>query len=154
MGQLSPAQLTEIGSHHHGIHCRIYQYIDECHLLYASLILSQVLRQILLSRCSMNKDASLRKYGPEIVADRTIVLYAYHGIKLNWNQKNAVLRNLPYLGIACVGIGSTAFHATMKKYTQWCKCNSFLSAKIWFLSSATILCYTSSGSTCCALFIF
>lgn len=32
-----------------------------------------------------------------------------------------MLRSLPYLGIAGVGIGSTVFHATMKNYTQWCK---------------------------------
>jgi len=50
-----------------------------------------------------------------------IVLYAYHGIKNNANRKDAVLRNLPYLGIAGVGIGSAIFHATMKYYTQWCK---------------------------------
>jgi hypothetical protein len=49
------------------------------------------------------------------------VLYAYHGIKSNSNRKDAILRNMPYLGIAGVGIGSTVFHATMKNYTQWCK---------------------------------
>jgi len=50
-----------------------------------------------------------------------IVLYAYHGIKNNSNRKDAILRNLPYLGIAGVGIGSAIFHATLKNYTQWCK---------------------------------
>lgn len=32
-----------------------------------------------------------------------------------------MLRNLPYLGIAAVGIGSAVFHATMKNWTQWCE---------------------------------
>jgi hypothetical protein len=50
-----------------------------------------------------------------------IVYYAYHGIRANGNRKDAILRNLPYLGIAGVGIGSAIFHATLKNYTQWCK---------------------------------
>ena len=49
------------------------------------------------------------------------VFYALHGIKNNANRKDAVLRNLPYLGIAGVGFGSAIFHATLKNYTQWCK---------------------------------
>ncbi|EPE27582.1 hypothetical protein GLAREA_04373 [Glarea lozoyensis ATCC 20868] len=47
------------------------------------------------------------------------LFYAYHGIKNNANRKDAILRNLPYLGIACVGIGSGVFHSTLKNYTQW-----------------------------------
>jgi hypothetical protein len=50
-----------------------------------------------------------------------IVFYAFHGIKANSKRHDAFLRNLPYLGIACVGIGSAVFHSTMKNYTQWCK---------------------------------
>lgn len=47
--------------------------------------------------------------------------YAFHGIRANSNRHDAILRNLPYLGIALVGIGSAVFHSTMKNYTQWCK---------------------------------
>ena len=50
-----------------------------------------------------------------------IVYYAFHGIRANSNRPDAILRNLPYLGIACVGIGSAVFHSTMMNYTQWCK---------------------------------
>lgn len=50
----------------------------------------------------------------------TYLYYAYHGIKANSNRHDAILRNLPYLGIAGVGIGSAVFHATLKNYTQWC----------------------------------
>jgi hypothetical protein len=56
----------------------------------------------------------------------SIVIYAFHGIRNNANRKDAVLRNLPYLGIAAVGFGSAIFHATMKNYTQWCKLFSFI----------------------------
>ena len=48
------------------------------------------------------------------------VYYAIYGIRSNKNRQDAILRNLPYLGIAAVGIGSTLFHATLKNYTQWC----------------------------------
>jgi hypothetical protein len=48
-----------------------------------------------------------------------IVFYAYHGIKSNSNRPDAILRNLPYLGIAAVGLGSGVFHSTLKNYTQW-----------------------------------
>jgi hypothetical membrane protein len=48
------------------------------------------------------------------------VLYAIHGISANTAHKDALLRNLPYLGIMGVGIGSAVFHASMKNYTQWC----------------------------------
>ena len=58
----------------------------------------------------------------EILADHcNLVFYAIHGIRNNANRKDAILRNLPYLGIAGVGIGSAIFHATLKNYTQWCK---------------------------------
>lgn len=50
-----------------------------------------------------------------------IVYYAFHGIRANSNRHDAILRNLPYLGIACVGIGSAVFHSTMMNYTQWCQ---------------------------------
>jgi len=62
-----------------------------------------------------------------------IVYYAYHGIKSNSNRKDAILRNLPYLGIACVGIGSGIFHASLKNYTQWGDDLSML------LATATVL---------------
>ena len=54
------------------------------------------------------------------------MIYAYHGIKGNKNRKDAILRNLPYLGIAGVGFGSAIYHATMKNYTQWCECFFFI----------------------------
>jgi len=50
-----------------------------------------------------------------------LVFYAYHGIRANTYRHDAILRNLPYLGIACVGVGSAIFHATLKNYTQWCQ---------------------------------
>ncbi|KAL2071737.1 hypothetical protein VTL71DRAFT_12972 [Oculimacula yallundae] len=56
------------------------------------------------------------------------LVYAFYGIKNNVNRKDAVLRNLPYLGIAAVGFGSAIFHATMKNYTQWCDDLSMLVA--------------------------
>lgn len=58
----------------------------------------------------------------------TYLIYAYHGIKGNKNRKDAILRNLPYLGIAGVGFGSAIYHATMKNYTQWCDDLSMLIA--------------------------
>ncbi|TVY41881.1 Alkaline ceramidase [Lachnellula occidentalis] len=61
------------------------------------------------------------------------IYYAYHGIKSNANHKDAILRNLPYLGIATVGIGSAVFHASMKNYTQWADDLSML------LATATVL---------------
>lgn len=48
-----------------------------------------------------------------------LVYYAYYGIKANSCRPDAILRNLPYLGIATVGIGSGVFHASLKNYTQW-----------------------------------
>lgn len=56
------------------------------------------------------------------------IYYAYHGVKSNSNRKDAILRNLPYLGIAAVGLGSGIFHATLKNYTQWCDDLSMLLA--------------------------
>jgi hypothetical protein len=50
-----------------------------------------------------------------------IVYYAFHGIKSNSNRHDAILRNLPYLGISLVGIGSAVFHSTLINYLQWCK---------------------------------
>jgi len=61
------------------------------------------------------------------------VYYAYHGIKSNSNRHDAILRNLPYLGIATVGIGSGVFHASLKNYTQWADDLSML------LATATVL---------------
>ena len=49
------------------------------------------------------------------------VSFAIKGIRKNSGKKDAFMRNLPYVGIASVGIGSAIFHATMKNYTQWCK---------------------------------
>ncbi|ESZ98467.1 hypothetical protein SBOR_1129 [Sclerotinia borealis F-4128] len=47
------------------------------------------------------------------------IYYAYKGIQANSNRKDAILRNLPYLGLAAVGILSALFHATCKDWTQW-----------------------------------
>ncbi|KAH6714718.1 ceramidase [Leptodontidium sp. MPI-SDFR-AT-0119] len=58
----------------------------------------------------------------------TYLIYAFHGIRNNANRKDAVWRNLPYLGIAAVGFGSAIFHATMKNYAQWCDDLSMLVA--------------------------
>jgi len=56
------------------------------------------------------------------------VLYALHGIRSNSGHKDAFLRNLPYLGIMGVGIGSAIFHSTLNNYTQWCDDLSMLVA--------------------------
>jgi len=63
----------------------------------------------------------------------TYLYYAYHGIKQNANRKDAILRNLPYLGIAGVGFGSGIYHATLKNYTQWCDELSMLIATAFVL---------------------
>ncbi|EKD20913.1 alkaline phytoceramidase [Drepanopeziza brunnea f. sp. 'multigermtubi' MB_m1] len=68
------------------------------------------------------EDYILTPYIAELIntlTNLTYLLYAYHGIKNNANRKDAVLRNLSYLGIAAVGLGSAVFHATMKSWTQW-----------------------------------
>ncbi|KAG9229964.1 ceramidase-domain-containing protein [Amylocarpus encephaloides] len=49
----------------------------------------------------------------------TYIFYAYQGMRKNSNRPDALLRNLPYLGLASVGIGSGLFHSTLKNYTQW-----------------------------------
>lgn len=49
------------------------------------------------------------------------VSYALNGVWKNLNHKDAFLRNLPYLGIASVGIGSIIFHSTNRYFTQWGK---------------------------------
>ncbi|CAL3967690.1 hypothetical protein PZA11_003926 [Diplocarpon coronariae] len=77
------------------------------------------------------EDYILTSYIAEVVntlTNLTYLYYALHGIKNNANRKDAVLRNLPYLGIAGVGLGSAVFHATMKNYTQWCDDLSMLVA--------------------------
>ncbi|KAE9378362.1 alkaline phytoceramidase [Stipitochalara longipes BDJ] len=82
------------------------------------------------------EDYVLTSYIAEVintVSNLTYLLYAYHGIKSNANHKDAILRNLPYLGIAGVGIGSSIFHATLKNYTQWCDDLSML------IATATVL---------------
>jgi len=82
------------------------------------------------------EDYILTRYIAEVintVSNLTYLLYAYHGIKSNANHKDAILRNLPYLGIAGVGIGSSIFHATLKNYTQWCDDLSML------IATATVL---------------
>lgn len=56
------------------------------------------------------------------------VFYAFYGIRSNWGRKDALLRDLPYFGILCVGLGSIVFHATLKYYTQWCDDLSMLIA--------------------------
>lgn len=53
------------------------------------------------------------------------VYYAYKGIQANSNRHDAILRNLPYLGLAGVGILSALFHATCKDWTQWGKFRLF-----------------------------
>jgi len=68
------------------------------------------------------QDYAITSYIAEVVntlTNLTYLIYAYHGIKNNVNRKDAILRNLPYLGIAGVGIGSAIFHSTLKNYTQW-----------------------------------
>jgi len=47
------------------------------------------------------------------------VIYAIYGLRANSGKPDAFQRNLPYFGIAAVGVGSAIFHATMKNYTQW-----------------------------------
>ncbi|PVH85176.1 alkaline phytoceramidase [Cadophora sp. DSE1049] len=77
------------------------------------------------------EDYILTPYIAEVIntlTNVTYLIYAFHGIKNNANRKDAVLRNLPYLGIAAVGFGSAIFHATMKNYTQWCDDLSMLVA--------------------------
>ncbi|KAJ5041302.1 uncharacterized protein L3040_005848 [Drepanopeziza brunnea f. sp. 'multigermtubi'] len=77
------------------------------------------------------EDYILTPYIAELIntlTNLTYLLYAYHGIKNNANRKDAVLRNLSYLGIAAVGLGSAVFHATMKSWTQWCDDLSMLVA--------------------------
>ncbi|KAI9641847.1 hypothetical protein NHQ30_009714 [Ciborinia camelliae] len=49
----------------------------------------------------------------------TYIYYAYKGIRANSNRQDAILRNLPYLGLALVGLLSGLFHATCKDWTQW-----------------------------------
>ncbi|PBP19980.1 hypothetical protein BUE80_DR009213 [Diplocarpon rosae] len=76
-------------------------------------------------------DYILTSYIAEVIntlTNLTYLYYALHGIKNNANRQDAVLRNLPYLGIAGVGLGSAVFHATMKNYTQWCDDLSMLAA--------------------------
>jgi len=77
------------------------------------------------------EDHIITTYIAEFVNTLTNVsylLYAYHGIKNNASRKDAILRNLPYLGLAGVGIGSALFHATLKNHTQWCDDLSMLIA--------------------------
>lgn len=57
-----------------------------------------------------------------------LVFYACYGVRANWGRKNALLRDLPYFGILCVGLGSIIFHASLKYYTQWCDDLSMLIA--------------------------
>jgi dihydroceramidase len=49
----------------------------------------------------------------------TYLLYAFHGVRSNSKRPDAFLRNLPYFGLAGVGIGSIIFHSSLKFYTQW-----------------------------------
>ncbi|KAF7898583.1 hypothetical protein EAF00_005029 [Botryotinia globosa] len=58
----------------------------------------------------------------------TYLYYAYKGIRANSNRQDAILRNLPYLGLAAVGILSALFHATNKDWTQWFDDTSMLIA--------------------------
>lgn len=54
------------------------------------------------------------------------VAYAVYGMRMNSGKKDTFLRNLPYLGIMAVGVGSIIFHVTLKYYTQWCKWLDFV----------------------------
>lgn len=56
------------------------------------------------------------------------VFYSCYGIYKNRGHKDAFWRNLPYLGLLGVGLGSTIFHASLKYYTQWCDDLSMLVA--------------------------
>ncbi|KAG0652352.1 Alkaline ceramidase YDC1 [Hyphodiscus hymeniophilus] len=70
------------------------------------------------------KDNIITPYIAEFIntlTNVTYLYYAFHGIRSNSNRKDAILRNLPYLGIALVGIGSAVFHSTLINYLQWCK---------------------------------
>ena len=43
------------------------------------------------------------------------VIFACHGLAQTWNSRQS---SLPYLGLFGVGIGSGAFHASLKLYAQ------------------------------------
>ncbi|EDO02588.1 hypothetical protein SS1G_05065 [Sclerotinia sclerotiorum 1980 UF-70] len=58
----------------------------------------------------------------------SIIYYAYKGIRANTNRQDAIIRNLPYLGLAGVGILSALFHSTNKYWTQWFDDTSMLIA--------------------------
>ncbi|APA11615.1 hypothetical protein sscle_08g063850 [Sclerotinia sclerotiorum 1980 UF-70] len=58
----------------------------------------------------------------------TYLYYAYKGIRANTNRQDAIIRNLPYLGLAGVGILSALFHSTNKYWTQWFDDTSMLIA--------------------------
>ena len=46
-----------------------------------------------------------------------IVIYSYQGVR----RSKSAWESFPYLGLACVGIGSAAFHGTVKLQAQWCE---------------------------------
>lgn len=120
------------GLYHNSIHCRVYQYSNKSYLRYGTLHLDHVIRLL----------------------TRRLVIYGIYGIKANWGRKDAVLRDLPYLGLMSVGIGSTIFHASLKYYTQWCMhhrssfnmtfCTNTVQVTISLCSSLWLLFYTES----------
>lgn len=82
------------------------------------------------------QDYILTTYIAEVintVTNLTYLCYAFYGIRLNTKRHDAFLRNLPYLGIAGVGLGSALFHTTLKNYTQWMDDLSML------IATATVL---------------
>ncbi|KAA8569541.1 hypothetical protein EYC84_001159 [Monilinia fructicola] len=89
-------------------------YRDEPHAPYWGPINSQT------NFCE--EDHIITQYIAEFIntlTNVTYLYYAYKGIQANSNRHDAILRNLPYLGLAGVGILSALFHATCKDWTQW-----------------------------------
>lgn len=82
------------------------------------------------------EDYILSPYIAEVINTLTnaiYVSYALTGIWKNRSRNDATLRNIPYLGVASVGIGSTIFHSTNRYFTQWCDDLSML------VASATVM---------------
>lgn len=131
------------GQHHHHPYCRVHQHPDQHYLSYVCL--PSKIRRSSISFAGLGHHVKISKAATSwncgIQADgfkSEIVFYAYHGIRANANRRDAALRNLPYLGIAGVGIGSAVFHSTLKNYTQWCECCARLILIYAFLNSLEV----------------
>jgi len=82
------------------------------------------------------EDYILSPYIAEVINTVTNIVYVSYALNGIWNnlgRKDAFLRNLPYLGIASVGIGSMVFHSTNRFFTQWADDLSML------VATATVL---------------